>query len=165
MMKTLITTTSYSKAKQVEIQRTLNSMIWHNPIVNIVGIHFSSNSKFEKPFEFLVFSKVLNSSSKLKGGLFQYIVSICNLRGRLKIDGKFRSETLFDSIKKTQNYSNNNNIIAFTDNSRQLSTNMENITKAFSKKQFVTSFHNKIQIPQLKQIYCKWHCSTIRDIL
>lgn len=93
-------------------------MIWHNPIVNIVGIHFSSNSKFEKPFEFLVFSKVLNSSSKLKGGLFQYIVSICNLRGRLKIDGKFRSETLFDSIKKTQNYSNNNNIIAFTDNSR-----------------------------------------------
>lgn len=39
-------------------------------------------------------------------------------RGKLFIDGKEREENLMKSIRKTQDFSNRNNVIAFNDNSR-----------------------------------------------
>lgn len=39
-------------------------------------------------------------------------------KGKISIDGVERSKSLFDSIRDTQLYSNNNNVIAFCDNSR-----------------------------------------------
>lgn len=39
-------------------------------------------------------------------------------KGKLIVDGVERSETLFQTIQKTQKYSNPNNVIAFSDNSR-----------------------------------------------
>lgn len=39
-------------------------------------------------------------------------------KSKLFVDGVERKETLFESIQKTQNYSNKNNVIAFCDNSR-----------------------------------------------
>lgn len=39
-------------------------------------------------------------------------------KGKMIIDGVDRGETLFETIQKTQMFSNPNNVIAFSDNSR-----------------------------------------------
>lgn len=39
-------------------------------------------------------------------------------KGNISIDGIKRKKSLFDTIRNTQLYSNKNNIIAFSDNSR-----------------------------------------------